>query len=713
MRPAESAAARAPVAAEARDGGEYDLVLRCTEAAARIGHVAARRCAETRPQRGARARAAALRAAIARRGDRGRRARAAAAGRHRAAPARAHARGLVSIIIPTCAARGLSRPASRRCASAPRIAISRSSASTISATTDSPGRSGCKQQRRRVVEYPGPFNWSRFNNRGAAAALRRISAVPQRRHRGRSSHDWLDACWSMRSGPRSASSGRNCCIPTARCSTPACSWPRRHGAPRLPLRCRRTIRLFRPALTQRNVIAVTGACMLMRREVFERARRLRRGARRSSTTTWIAACAMWRGGPARRLHAACAADPPRDGEPRRPRRRIRRQPASTRAGAALSRRRSVLHPAAVARRDDIAPEPEPARSDLAGHPLFARGDIRRILVVKLDHIGDFITALPAIRRLKRHFPQAEIPARAPRPCALRVWSRRSTRSSSSTSSTPCRSRVGATIGEEDWSALAERLSPIASISRSICASTPRHARSSKQPARGCSPASICRAAFPGSTSRSNGTTDQPYLEKRARSRRIIVALVEAVSVAFESERRFVAAPPAERRSRLSALPAFAELRARPVRPARSSASIRRRQRAAAMAGGAFRLGDRSHRRRLRRNVALIGAPSEEAVAEAMLARCARRTGSGRCRAHQARRIADAAQRAQAVRRQQQRAEPHRGAPGRADGRRAFGGGVGARMGPAGADGGRGTARDELRASLTGQAQRMRAGRLPA
>ena len=41
----------------------------------------------------------------------------------------------------------------------------------------------------------------------------------------------------------------------------------------------------------------------------------------------------------------------------------------------------------------------------AGRPMFSKDEIERILVVKLDHIGDLITALPALRRLRRHFPK--------------------------------------------------------------------------------------------------------------------------------------------------------------------------------------------------------------------------------------------------------------------------------------------------------------------
>ncbi|MGH2897700.1 MAG: glycosyltransferase family 9 protein, partial [Solirubrobacteraceae bacterium] len=44
----------------------------------------------------------------------------------------------------------------------------------------------------------------------------------------------------------------------------------------------------------------------------------------------------------------------------------------------------------------------------SGHPLFARDDIRRVLAMKLDHIGDFFTAIPALRRLRGLFPEARI-----------------------------------------------------------------------------------------------------------------------------------------------------------------------------------------------------------------------------------------------------------------------------------------------------------------
>jgi ADP-heptose:LPS heptosyltransferase len=41
------------------------------------------------------------------------------------------------------------------------------------------------------------------------------------------------------------------------------------------------------------------------------------------------------------------------------------------------------------------------------------GDIKRILAVKLDHIGDFMTCVPALHELKRVFPQARLTLLAP------------------------------------------------------------------------------------------------------------------------------------------------------------------------------------------------------------------------------------------------------------------------------------------------------------
>jgi hypothetical protein len=51
---------------------------------------------------------------------------------------------------------------------------------------------------------------------------------------------------------------------------------------------------------------------------------------------------------------------------------------------------------------------EPVRVSLAGAPTISREEIKKILLVKLDHIGDGILGIPAIRKVRREFPNAEI-----------------------------------------------------------------------------------------------------------------------------------------------------------------------------------------------------------------------------------------------------------------------------------------------------------------
>jgi ADP-heptose:LPS heptosyltransferase len=68
-------------------------------------------------------------------------------------------------------------------------------------------------------------------------------------------------------------------------------------------------------------------------------------------------------------------------------------PEDSRAILPARGRRLALHPHAV-----LTHSP---------YPLFDRRTIRRVLVVKLDHLGDVLLALPAVRRLRDLFPAAE------------------------------------------------------------------------------------------------------------------------------------------------------------------------------------------------------------------------------------------------------------------------------------------------------------------
>ena len=58
--------------------------------------------------------------------------------------------------------------------------------------------------------------------------------------------------------------------------------------------------------------------------------------------------------------------------------------------------------------EDFRTDSEPLRVISGGHPLLHTERVRSILAIKLDHIGDFITALAALRRIKKCFPAAHL-----------------------------------------------------------------------------------------------------------------------------------------------------------------------------------------------------------------------------------------------------------------------------------------------------------------
>ncbi len=60
------------------------------------------------------------------------------------------------------------------------------------------------------------------------------------------------------------------------------------------------------------------------------------------------------------------------------------------------------------RRDGLRVNEEPTVFNHAPSPLIDRESVRRVLAVKPDHIGDVQLALPAVRRLRELFPEAEL-----------------------------------------------------------------------------------------------------------------------------------------------------------------------------------------------------------------------------------------------------------------------------------------------------------------
>src|SRR5262249_33227012 len=68
------------------------------------------------------------------------------------------------------------------------------------------------------------------------------------------------------------------------------------------------------------------------------------------------------------------------------------------------------NPNLTVRRDDYSTHEEPLALTHAASPLIDHEGVRKVLVVRLDHLGDVLLTVTAIRRLHELFPEAEITA---------------------------------------------------------------------------------------------------------------------------------------------------------------------------------------------------------------------------------------------------------------------------------------------------------------
>lgn len=387
--------------------GEYDLVLRCTEAAQdirRLPNVLCE-CAE-RPADSAAEDRAALEEALVRRGIAGEIHPNALPGTYRLKRSVATT-GLVSIIIPTRATRGMIKT----CIETLRQLTAYRNYEIVCIENippeDADWRDWLRVNADWVVSTEEPFNWSRFNNLAAEQASGDfllflnddIEIVEP---------DWLDTLLEHAQRPEVGVVGPRLLYPDRRVQH-AGMFLAALGQGRHAFRYAKEDDpvYFGLARTTRNVIAVTGACLMVRRSTFDALGQFdeAHGVINNDLDFCLRA---WESGLVNIFT---------------PHGSLIHHEAVSRGGledtydAAVfeSRWRSLFlagdpyfNPNLSKSRDDLSIDAEPTRLLYAGRPAVIREQIRKILAVKLDHIGDCIIAFPAIRRLKRHFPDARI-----------------------------------------------------------------------------------------------------------------------------------------------------------------------------------------------------------------------------------------------------------------------------------------------------------------
>ncbi len=399
--------------ADLRRHGAYDAVLRLTEAATKIGHVQKVLLSRGRHGDSNAVERRALRRALRRRNI----AASLLAGpvpgtwRARREIGRAARGAMVSIIIPTNFSRDLIKTAIRsiRARTAwPSYEIIVLDTTAGDDATRATQKAWLAKHADRVVAAGAgqKFNWSRLNNSGARVARGQfllflnddIEVLEP---------DWLHGLIEHAQRPEIGVVGPRLLYPDGRVQHAGVFLARRAGRHAFRFYPRDEPGPFGLALTQRDVISVTGACMMIRREVFhalggfETAHAVvnndldfsLRARARGFAVVYTPAVTL--------IHHEMVS---------------RAALADTYNSARFERDWGDLFragdpffsPHFSPDHDDFLPDAEPVRVFAAGHPLFSRGGIKKILAVKVDHIGDFISVFPALRRLKEIFPGAEL-----------------------------------------------------------------------------------------------------------------------------------------------------------------------------------------------------------------------------------------------------------------------------------------------------------------
>jgi ADP-heptose:LPS heptosyltransferase/GT2 family glycosyltransferase len=389
--------------------GEYDLVLRLTEAAARIVHVPKVLC-----ERAARAldtptqERRAICRALERRAIDGAVEAGCIPGTWRVRRTVA-VQELASIIIPTAAARGLVRTAVESIRARTRyphveivvidnIPASHADAAAWHAWVDDAADV--------VVRIDEPFNWSRLNNLAARAArgafLLFLNDDIEVLEPG-----WLDALLEQAQRPEVGAVGPLLLYPDGTVQHAGMFLSGGVGRHAFRFSGGDEPGPFGLIQTPRNVLAVTGACLLTRRDVFDGLGGF--DEQHAVVNNDVDYCLRVRAAGrlviytphARLTHHEMASRAPLSDSYDEARFR-------TAWADVFATGDPYFSPHLAPDVDDFVAEQEPLTVLHVGRPVVSRASVRRVLAVKVDHIGDFITALPAFRRIKQQFPNAEL-----------------------------------------------------------------------------------------------------------------------------------------------------------------------------------------------------------------------------------------------------------------------------------------------------------------
>jgi ADP-heptose:LPS heptosyltransferase/GT2 family glycosyltransferase len=318
--------------------------------------------------------------------------------------------GMVSIIIPSNASRGLVKitvDSIRSKTDWPSLEIILLDNIRL---TDDPDKLAWKRWMREhadlVIEIDEDFNWSRFNNLGAAQArgayLLFLNDDVEVLDSG-----WLHGLVEHAQRDEVGTVGPQLLYPDGRVQHAGVFLSRSVGRHAFRYYPRDEPGPFGLALTQRNVISVTGACMLVRRGVFDAVggfdeahtvinNDLDFSLRVQRNGWWVVYTPY-----VTLIHHEMVS-----------RAKMKDVYDSDYFDASWKdlflQGDPYFHPMLTSDYDDYLTESEPLRQFQVGHPLIANARVKRILAVKVDHIGDFIAAFPAFRRLKQHFPHAEL-----------------------------------------------------------------------------------------------------------------------------------------------------------------------------------------------------------------------------------------------------------------------------------------------------------------